>query len=437
MDARDSFLSNLADLESRSTPAPAWLSDLRQRGLEVFRSVGFPSTQHEDWKYTNVGPWLKTPFRRAGGYRRNGLGPAQAAQLGLGDFAAQRLVFVDGNFVAELSDLTGIGSGVELYPLLAAEAGAVSTLAAQLGAHARPETNGFLALNTACLGDGAVLRVARGAAVDTPVHVIYVTSSHAERVAVYPRTLVLAEENSQASVIESHVCDGAPVYLSNAVTEIVAAPGANIEHASIVLSNANSLHVGALAVHQQRASQVTLHSFAFNGGLVRSDVAVRLDGEGAECSLNGLFAAAERSHIDSHTTIEHVQPACTSHELYKGVLGGAATGVFNGLIRVHPQAQKSVARQASKNLLLSGDAQVNTKPQLEIHADDVRCNHGSTIGQLDEESLFYLRARGLDQEAAVDLLTYAFAAEMVERVKCAPLRASLEKEVRARMPRRG
>lgn len=437
MDARDSFLSNLAELEPRRAPVPSWLKDLRQRGLEVFRSVGFPTTQLEDWKYTNVGPWLKAPFQRVAGYRRNGLGPAQAAQLGFGDFPAQRLVFMDGNFAAELSDLTALVAGVELYPLLSAEAGTLTTLAGQLGAHARPETNGFLALNTASLGDGAVLRITRGTVVETPIHVIYVTTSQAERVAVYPRTLILAEENTQASVIESHVCDGNAAYLSNAVTEIAAAPGADLEHASILLSNAASLHVGALAVHQQRASHVTLHSFAFNGGLVRSDVAVRLDGEGAECSLNGLFAAAERSHIDCHTAIEHVQPACTSHELYKGVLGGAATGVFDGLIRVHPQAQKSVARQASKNLLLSKDAQINTKPQLEIHADDVKCNHGSTIGQLDEESLFYLRARGLDQEAAVDLLTYAFAAEMVERVKCEPLRACLEKEVRARMPRRG
>jgi len=436
MDIRDSYLSSFEHLERHATAAPVWLRELRQQGLDSFRTVGFPTTRLEDWKYTNVTPLLKTPFRSALRYERNGLGPDRLARLALGTFAALRIVFVDGHFVADLSNLEALPAGVEVGSLAAVMPKDGEALAADLGQHAKVDRNGFLALNTAFLKDGAVVRVRRGAVVDVPIHVIYATTAHAERVAVYPRTLIVAEENSQATIIESHVSDGAAAYLSNAVTEIVASPRAILEHTSVVLAGASALHVGAVAVEQKRASRVTLNAFALDGGTVRNDVTVRLAGEGAECSLNGLFTGSGRSHIDSHTTIEHEQPGCTSHELYKGILGGAATGVFNGLIRVHPQAQKTVARQASKSLLLSSDAQVNTKPQLEIHADDVKCNHGSTIGQLDDDVIFYLRARGLDLAAAYNLLTYAFAGEMVGRVQCAPLRACLEEEVRARMPQR-
>ncbi len=436
MDVRDSYQSSFAELERRSTATPSWLRDLRQRGLESFRAVGFPTSRLEDWKYTNIAPLVKAPFEPVLRYERNGLGPDRLARIGLGTFAAIRIVVVDGHFVADLSDLGPTRSGVEVGSLAAAIARGDAEVAGQLGKHAAPEHNGFVALNTAFLHDGVFVRIHRGTIVEGPIHIVFVTTAHAERTATYPRALILAAENSGATVIESHVSDGSAAYLCDAITEIVAADNASLDHTGVVWTNDSALHVGTVAVEQQRASQVTLHSFALHGGTIRNEVTVRLAGEGAECTLNGLFVGGGRSHIDSHTTIEHVKPACTSQELYKGVLAGSAMGVFNGLIRVHADAQKTVARQASKNLLLSGDAQINTKPQLEIHADDVKCNHGSTIGQLDDDAVFYLRSRGLDLAAAYNLLTNAFAGEMVGRVKCEPLRARLEEELRACMPQR-
>ena len=436
MDVRDSYLSSFGELERGSTATPSWLRKLRQRGLDSFRAVGFPTPRLEDWKYTNVAALVQTPFAPVLRYERNGLGPDRVARIGLGALAAIRIVVVDGHFVADLSDLGAARSGVEVGSLAAAIASGDAEVAGHLGKHAALERNGFLALNTAFLHDGVFVRIRRGTVVDVPIHIVFVTSAHAERTAVYPRALIVAADNSAASVIESHVSDGPAPYLCDAVTEIVAADNANVEHTAVVSANDAALHIGAVVVQQERASQVALHSFALHGGTIRNEVMVRLDGEGAECALNGLFIGDGRAHIDSHTTIEHVKPSCTSQELYKGILAGSAMGVFNGLIRVHADAQKTVARQASKNLLLSADAQINTKPQLEIRADDVKCNHGSTIGQLDDDAVFYLRARGLDLAAAYNLLTNAFAGEMVGRVKCEPLRARLEEELRARMPQR-
>jgi Fe-S cluster assembly protein SufD len=246
----------------------------------------------------------------------------------------------------------------------------------------------------------------------------------------------VAEEGCQATIIESYVSLGNGTCLTNAVTELVAGPGAVIEHGTLALENEASFHVATLSVYQDRASNVVLHSFSLSGGLVRNNVTVVLDGEGSECVLNGLFVGKGRAHVDNHTIIDHVKPRCTSQELYKGILGGKSTGVFNGGIRVRASAQKTSARQTNKNLLLSPDAQINTKPQLEISADDVKCNHASTIGQLDADALFYLRARGIDRNAARTMLTYAFASEMISRLRHEPLRRRFEELVLTRLPAR-
>jgi len=435
MDVRDSYVSRFAELEA-SLPAVPALAALRRGAIDTFRRDGFPSAQLEDWRYTNVAPMVREPYQPVLRYERNGLAPEAILGRALAGFPAWRLVFIDGHFQAEHSALPTLPDGIEVGSLRAAVA-EDATASRGLGAYASAASNGFVALNTAFLQDGALVRLRRGAVVDRPIHFVFVTSAHAERSAVCPRVLIWAEDNTQATVIESHVSVGPAAYLCSAVTEIVAGANAQIEHVGIVRAGADALHVASLAVQQAQASQVTLHAFVLEGGTVRNDVAVKLDGEGAGSTLNGLLLGRGNSHLDSHTTIDHAQPACQSEELYKGILDDSASGVFKGLIRVQPHAQKTVARQTNKNLLLSRAAQISTKPQLEIYADDVKCNHGSTIGQLDDDAVFYLRARGLDLAAARQLLTFAFAAEMITRVRCTPLREKLEEHLRDTQPGAG
>jgi Fe-S cluster assembly protein SufD len=341
---------------------------------------------------------------------------------------------VDGHFSPELSSLQALPAGVQVRSLAAAIEAGEDLIAARLAQFARDEESGFLALNTAFLQDGAFLRIAPGTVVEQPIHVVFVSTNQSEPTMSHPRSLIVAEDGCQATIVESYVSLGNGTHLSNAVTELVAGQGAVIEHVTLALQTASAFHVAALGVHQERASNVTLHSFSLTAGLVRNDVTVVLDGDGSECMLNGLFVGDGHGHIDNHTTIDHVKPRCTSQELYKGILGGQSSGVFNGYIRVRPDAQKTSARQTNKNLLLSPGAQINTKPQLDISADDVKCYHGSTIGQLDADALFYLRARGIDKHAARVMLTHAFANEMIERLRNQPLRRRLEALVLTRLP---
>jgi Fe-S cluster assembly protein SufD len=264
-----------------------------------------------------------------------------------------------------------------------------------------------------------------------PIQLVFLTTPSAEPAVAHPRTLILAGINSQAAIIETFAALEDGVYFTNGVTEIVLGEGAVLDHTKVQRESKNAFHIATQQVHQARASNITSHSIALGGGLVRNDVNVVLDAEGCECTLNGLYLANGRQHIDNHTRIDHARPHCASHELYKGILDGKAHGVFNGKIYVHQDAQKTDAKQTNKTLLLSEDAVINSKPQLEIYADDVKCTHGATIGQLDEEAVFYLRSRGVGQEEARSLLTYAFANDIISRIKVEPIRAGLEQALLA------
>jgi Fe-S cluster assembly protein SufD len=299
-------------------------------------------------------------------------------------------------------------------------------IVSHLGRYAKFDEHAFTALNTAFFHDGAFIYVPKGVVVEKPIHLLYVSAPHARPQAVHPRNLIVAGENSQITIVESYLGRDGDTYFTNAVTEVVAGPNAVIDHYKVQREGDAAFHVATLQVHQERASNFRSHSIALGGALVRNDVNAVLAAEGCECVLNGLTMAGGRQLIDNHTRIDHAKPNCNSHELYKAVLDGKAHGVFNGKIFVHADAQKTDAKQTNQTLLLSADATIDTKPQLEIFADDVKCTHGATVGQLDDNMIFYLRSRGIGRAAARSLLTFAFANDIISRIKVGPVRRQLE-----------
>ncbi|MFL5119603.1 MAG: Fe-S cluster assembly protein SufD, partial [Microvirga sp.] len=347
-----------------------------------------------------------------------------------------RLVFVNGRLSTRLSTLSGLPDGVVVAGLAEALQAAPQALEPWLAQFARFDDQPFVALNTAFLTDGAVIRVPRGVAVERPIHVLYFTTSEASNehpLAIFPRNLFVAGENSQVTIVETYAGEGP--YFTCPVTELVAGPGSVVDHYKLQMESREAFHIATFQVQGERSCAPSSHSISIGGALVRNDVNAVLDGEGIDCILNGLYLGEGRQVIDNHMRVEHAKPHCASHELYKGVLDGKSRAVFNGLIHVHKGAQKTDAKQSNRNLLLSRDAVANSNPQLEIYADDVKCTHGSTVGQLDDDAVFYLRSRGIGQEAARSLLTYAFASDIVERVKVEPLRHELEEHLFASLPK--
>ena len=345
---------------------------------------------------------------------------------------APRLVFVNGIYAPEFSRIANLPQGLMVKSLGELITQDESAMAPQLGRHADAQRQPFVALNSAFLEDGAVISVSPGCRLERPIYLVFVSTAGKEPVLSHPRTLILLGAGSEAKIVESYLGLGDGAYFCNAVTELVGEPDAVIEHYRIQQENDAGFHVGSVEANLARGCHLTAHAVSLSGALVRNNVHVVLDGEGAECVLNGLYLADGKQHIDNFTEIEHAKPRARSLELYKGILGGSAHGVFNGKIIVHKDAQKTDARQNNKNLLLSADAVIHSKPQLEIYADDVKCSHGSTIGQLDGDALFYLRSRGLGVEEARNLLSFAFASDVVGRIKIDSLRQRLDEYLVAR-----
>ena len=422
------FLEDFRQVE-RTLPgrhAP-WLRAQRRAALETFRASGFPTLRHEDWKYTDARPIAQRRFRLGGS-----IAVPDAAAVTSHRLAEHQLVFVDGRFVPALSTLARLPGGVEVMSLAEVLAHAPERLEPWLGRYAQPARNGFAALNAAFLHDGAFIHLARGAALEAPLQLLSVASGVAGSLA-YVRNLIVAETGSAASVIESYVALGDAPGLTNSVTELALEPGAHVEHYRIGREGAGAYHVGSTHAQLSRDSRYTSHSIAFGGRIVRHELYATLDGEGAQCTLNGLTVTRGRQHVDNHTRIDHRQRHGTSRELYKGVLDGESRAVFSGRIVVHPQAQHTDAEQANHNLLLSAGAEADSRPQLEIYADDVKCSHGATVGNLDPDALFYLRTRGLGAAHARSLLVYAFASEVLARIRLAALRAALEEQLALRL----
>lgn len=425
-EARDFYQRHFARFENElAGDRRSWTHRIRKAAISRFAELSFPSTRHEEWKYTNVSPIAKIPFKPAG-HGLNGLTSETIARVSFRELADNQLVFVNGHYSRELSCLRRLPKDMRAGSLAAALSGDVGWVEPYLARYASYQDHAFVALNTALMKDGSFVYVPNGKVIEEPIHLIFISTDQGEATVSYPRNLIVIGNDSQATIVESYVALENGVYFTNAVTEIVVGENAVVDHYKIQRESEQAFHVATLQASQGRSSSFSSHSISLGGALVRNDINSVLDGEGGECTLNGLYMVAGQQHVDNHTRIDHAKRHCTSRELYKGVLAGRARGVFNGKIYVHKAAQKTDAKQTNNNLLLSEDALIDTKPQLEIYNNDVKCTHGSTIGQLDEDGIFYLRSRGIGLEAARSLLTYAFASEVIGRMKIEAIRTRLE-----------
>jgi Fe-S cluster assembly protein SufD len=365
----------LAEFTGQDKAAP-WMQELRERAFQRFAELGFPTTHNEEWRFTNVAPIARAQFVNA----------------------------------TSVPLVTGVPAGPE------------ANLAEQyLGKLASFRDNAFVALNTAFLRDPVVIQVPRGAVIDKPIRIEYTA---ADGVHTAPRALIVVGPDAHCTIVESY--SGKGRYFTNAVTEIAAGDRAVVDHYKVQREDISAFHVATLAAQLGRSTNFSTHSISLGGALVRNDVNVVLS-EGTEATVNGLYIVNGAQHVDNHTSIDHAKPHGTSHELYKGILDDKSAAVFNGRIIVRKDAQKTDSKQTNKNLVLSDDAVIDTKPELQIHADDVRCTHGATIGQLDAESLFYLQSRGIGKQQARSLLTYAFAQDIIDRIQVPDVRKQLEK----------
>ena len=426
---RDTYLVAFERLQ-RDVVVPSPIAAIRDRGFERFSTLGFPTTKLESWRFTNVAPIASTNFALA---EPAEVAPSAVAPYELHGMASAQVVVVNGRFASDLSRQEGLPPRVEIRSLADVLTDTPGSLASQLGELANFEDRAFTALNTALLDDGVVVRIPDYTIVETPIHLLFVTTPESDRM-THPRVLIVAGEGSQVRVVESYAGLGDARYFTNAVTEIIGGQNAVIDHYKLLRESREAFHIGSMHVTLARSANFTSHAITFGGAIVRNDVDVNLGGEGVECTLNGLYLATGHRLVDNHTTIRHTQPHCNSHELYKGIVDDQAHAVFNGKIIVFIDAQKSDAKQTNKTLLLSEDAQINTKPELEIFADDVRCTHGATVGQLDEDAIFYLQARGLAREQARSVLIHAFASDLLNRIGIEPIRAQLDALLLQQLP---
>lgn len=413
---RESYLDGFAELVKQTAlKTPAWLRELRNTAFARFCAVGFPTSHDEDWRFTNVSALARTPFHLA----REGAVSLTVSDLGAWEMegAAVRLVFVNGHFAANLSILGSLPSGVSVNSVGREIVDCPQDLAGHLGRYLDMERDPFCALNTAFIEDGAYIRVRKGVVIEQPIQLLFVSMSEGNPAMAHPRNLILVEDEGHASIVEDYVSCGAEIpALSNAVTELVAGGNATVIHTMIEREHLQAYNVSTLRIDQARSASVASHSLLLGGSLVRNNVHPVLAGEGGECTINGLFIGDGQQHLDNYMLVEHKSPHCSSRQFYNGILDGRSHGVFHGRIIVHKNAQKTDAKQTNRNLVLSDNAQIDTKPQLEIYADDVKCTHGATIGQIEETALFYLRTRGISESEGRRLLLQAFAAECLERM---------------------
>ena len=423
----ESLVNSFSRLEAGLQPE--WLPALRQAGLARFAELGFPTTAHEDWRFTNLAPLARLALEP---------GPATAGTDGVAELLARhtfsklpgtRLVFINGRYAAGFSTFGQLPAGVTVTNLAAALSTQADFVKTHLGAAAHTENNPFTALNQAFFLDGGCIHVPAGVTVPEPVQFVHISSAPKSGETLQPRHLIVAEANSKLTVLESYLSVGDSPHFTNPVTELTAGDNAVVEFVKYQNEAVDAFHIGMIAAHLGRASQVRIHSFALGAKLSRTNIRTQLAGEGLECILNGLYLTRGEQLADHHMIVEHAQPHCASHEYFNGILDDKSRGVFHGRILVREIAQKTDAKQTNKNLLLSDDATADTKPQLEIYADDVKCTHGATIGQLNAESIFYLRSRGIDTETARRMLIHAFAGEIIERVHCEAARDVLNQVV--------
>lgn len=418
-------------LKSAAQSSPPWITQTRKSAISQFVEMGLPTPRHEEWRFTNVSALAQLPFHPVE-KRPRGCKPEDFEPFWVPHLDAYRLVFIDGHHCPELSLLPETNNGLVLGSLATMLETNPREIEKHLGQYASYDHNPFTALNTAFFQDGAFVSVPAGETVHVPVHLVFVATAHQPGAAQHPRNLILADKQSTLTVLESYVALAEAPSITNSVTELVVGPEARVEHCRIQNESLQAFHFATVHAQQGRGSLWRSHSISMGAALARHDIGSTLDGEGAECLLNGLYLGRDKQLVDHHTVVNHAKPHCESHEFYHGILDDASHGVFNGKIFVQQDAQKTNAKQTNRNLLLSEDAVVDTKPQLEIFADDVKCTHGATVGQLNQDAIFYLRARGIGLEDARRMLVHAFARQIVDRISVEAVRANLDKQLAQR-----
>jgi Fe-S cluster assembly protein SufD len=418
-----------AFLSLRETdPTAAWVQLVRDTAMDRFESLGFPSVADEEWKYTNLAPWAKSSFTPAS--NQSNLTRDAVKSLRSAETANSHLVLVNGFLREDLSSKSGLEEvvAVDLFSAIG-DARYSKIVREYLARNADYHDSGLVSLNTAFLRSGVFILIPRDVKLKQPIQISYVSDGVRDNEVSFPRLLLVGEENSSASLIETFISTGDAPYFTNAVAEIVLNDGAQLEHYRVQRDSINSLHIGKTATELGRGSGYDSTAITLGARLSRHDISVVLDHEGAECRVDGLYVVSSDQHADTHSVIDHKQPHCNSHQLYKGILDGNGRAVFNGKIFVREGAQKTDAIQTNKNLLLSDRARVDTKPQLEIYADDVKCAHGAAVGQISEEELFYLEARGIEPSVGRNLLTYGFAEEVIGKIKVDSIRTAVDEAV--------
>ena len=422
------YVENFAAFSKDDAVAvPKWARKLRREGIERFAALGFPTTRDEDWRFTSVAPIAESAYQALHTATGGTVSRPDLAPYLFGRHGGPTLVFVNGRYDAALSSTSGLPDGLTLVPLAEAWTSHEDVLEKHLGQIAGGDVQAFTALNTAFMYDGGVVEIAKETEVDRPIHLLFVTDAIAAKAMIHPRNLILVGRHAKATVLESYVSPSDAMYFTNAVTEVSLGEGATLHHYKIQREGRRAYHVGTTEVAQAKDSHFFSFSFATGGVLSRTNIYTTLDGEGAGVTLNGLYMLDGEQHCDHQTQIVHAQPNCFSREHYKGILDGRSHGVFNGKVFVHPIAQKTDGKQTNNTLLLSDTAHVDTKPQLEIFADDVKCTHGATVGQIDQTALFYMKSRGVNSDTARRLFTYAFAADVLETLEVEAVKNSLER----------
>ena len=443
------YLDNFTELQKRLAPQPAWLRKLREEAFARFCEVGFPTTHDEDWRFTNVAEIAKMEFELA---PQTEISSRNIEPFMVSGVAAQ-LVFVNGHFSPEFSTLGKLPAGVEAGSLAEESRNSPARLEPHLGRYLNTRRDAFSALNTAFAEDGGFIHVRKGVVVEQPVYVLFISTASEQPLMTHPRNLVIVEDQAQVAIVEDYVSlapnrvgagalarptpdEGVRGYaFCNTATELVAGNSAVVSHYMIEREHSQAFNVSTLRIQQGRSANVSSHSVLLGGGLVRNNVHPVLAGEGSECLINGLFIGNGKQHLDNYMLVEHASPHCASRQFYNGILDDHAHGVFHGRIIVHKDAQKTDAKQTNRNLLLSDDARIDTKPQLEIYADDVKCTHGATIGQIEENALFYLRSRGIDEISARRILLLAFANECLDRMTPSAARDHVENLINEHLQR--
>lgn len=410
-----------------------WFSKDRLSALNTFKVSGFPSTRQENWKYTDVRAIAKKPFSNIN-EKIASIDVNEINAVRFQDLDCIELVFINGIYSKEYSFIDNLPDGIVIENMANALQKDRELLAAHLSHYADNNVSPFTALNTAFIQHGTYINVSKNSILEKPIHLLYLSKKNANPFATHPRNLIVMDENAQATLIESYVGLDEADYFTNTVSEVSLADNAVLKHYKLQQESLNAYHIGNLHVMQQKNSQFESHSISLGGSLVRNDIHSQLTAEGAEIIMNGLYMTSDKQHVDNHTRVDHLKPRTFSTENYRGVMNGKSRAVFNGKVVVHPQAQKIEAHQNNANLLLSDDAEIDTKPELEIYADDVKCSHGATVGQLDQDMLFYLRSRAIDEETARSLLTYAFADEVIKNIHFTPIKNRLERLVVGQLP---